>query len=456
MPFVRLGPAEVVLHRDGGDRDVGAVDEGDEDSCEEQQHDGVVTRPRRPLASPRALDMKASPDAMALMHMSVGGVSGNLRDMNQALKIGPLSLPYSVLPTLSPLRLGIRRDRLARAAAPRSSRRDADAARRPGCARLAFASAMARSVLRCPAGHPEYRDGDWEPSGRRSGLLFGLRRARGAWLLRKPVLAAVSTTGTVRRSAASSPSRWRCGSAIAAADPEFAGGRAVSIADFAGRPTWSTRATWCPPCRRDCRRCSGTGRQPRPEDRLRHPGRRVTHRRRSPRPAGLVLSNASVDPESRTGAARPPRLAAYAVFNAYGELRTFASASCRKPRHSTTGKPSRPITRDTVTPRGRDATTRFRPGQPRGVAGPRRVRAPSISGPFSARVWRALTPGHRAPSGMPQGDARTPQQGRVDLHDIRIRDAELDRGDDVGHVSARRSPDQRLGVGLLTDVVSVV
>ena len=45
--FLRLGPAQVVLHRDGGHRDVGAVDVGDEDRCEEQQHDCVITRPRQ-------------------------------------------------------------------------------------------------------------------------------------------------------------------------------------------------------------------------------------------------------------------------------------------------------------------------------------------------------------------------------------------------------------------------
>ena len=69
-PFcVSIQPSSSFIHRDGGHRNVGAGDVGDEDRCEEQQHDGVIARPQQAarLASPRALDMNASPDAMAPM-----------------------------------------------------------------------------------------------------------------------------------------------------------------------------------------------------------------------------------------------------------------------------------------------------------------------------------------------------------------------------------------------------
>ena len=176
--------------------------------------------------------------------------------MNQALQIGPLSLPYSVLLALVAIALGgFVANRLARAAGTEVE---------PTltymllvgliAARLAFALRWHDQYFDQPLSILNIRDGGWEPAaGVVAAMLFGLQRARHKAGLRKPVLAAAFTTGmvlllggiaTVLVTSSAVPLPPLTLSTLE--------GRSVSLADFAGKPTvvnlW---ATWCPPCRRE-------------------------------------------------------------------------------------------------------------------------------------------------------------------------------------------------------------
>ena len=119
--------------------------------------------------------------------------------MNQALQIGPLSLPYSVLLSLAAIALGgfVAR-RLARGAGIEAE---------PTLthmllvgvvvARLAFVWQWRELYFASPLGMLDIRDGGWEPTaGVIAALLFGLHRARHRAGLRKVVLGAALTTGT--------------------------------------------------------------------------------------------------------------------------------------------------------------------------------------------------------------------------------------------------------------------
>ncbi len=176
--------------------------------------------------------------------------------MNQALQIGPLSLPYSVLVALVAIALGgFVANRMARAA-------DIDI--EPtltymllvglGAARLAFVLQWREQYFDQPLSILNIRDGGWEPlAGVVAALLFGLHRARRQAAMRKPVFAAALTTGAVLLLGGIATFMM---SPTAASLPPLAlsslDGRPVTLADFAGKPTvvnlW---ATWCPPCRRE-------------------------------------------------------------------------------------------------------------------------------------------------------------------------------------------------------------
>lgn len=176
--------------------------------------------------------------------------------MNQALQIGPLSLPWPVLLAFVAIALGgwVGR-RLARAA---------HAEPEPTlthmvlvgvvAARLAFVWSWREQYLDAPLSMLDIRDGGWDPAaGVILALLFGLLRARSQVGLRKPVLAAAATTGLVLMlggitSLVFSPS-------VVPLPPltltSLQGGP-VSLAGFVGKPTVvSLWATWCPPCRRE-------------------------------------------------------------------------------------------------------------------------------------------------------------------------------------------------------------
>lgn len=176
--------------------------------------------------------------------------------MNHSLQIGPLSLPYSLLLTLLAITLGgfVAR-RLARSAGTEVE---------PTlthmllvglvAARLAFVWQWREQYLELPLSILDVRDGGWEPAaGLVVALLFGLQRAFRQTDLRKPVLAAVLTTGMVLL--LGGVVTFLMASSAAPLPPltlRSLDGRPVALASFAGKPTvvnlW---ATWCPPCQRE-------------------------------------------------------------------------------------------------------------------------------------------------------------------------------------------------------------
>ena len=247
--------------------------------------------------------------------------------MNQALQIGPLSLPYSVLLTMIAIALGgFVANRLARAAGIEVE---------PTltymllvglvAARLAFVLRWSDQYFDLPLSILNVRDGGWEPTaGVVVALLFGLQRAHRRAGLRKPVLAAAFTTGTVlllggiatfmlAPSAVPLPS-------LTLSSLE---GRSVSLADFAGKPTvvnlW---ATWCPPCRREMPALQ--------QAQAANPDVNIVFVNQGEETAtivafldrqGLALSNVLVDPQSSTGAALGhSALPTTLFFDAHGRL----------------------------------------------------------------------------------------------------------------------------------------
>ncbi len=247
--------------------------------------------------------------------------------MNQALQIGPLSLPYSVLLTWVAIALsGFLATRLARAAGTNAE---------PTltlmllvglvAARLAFVWQWREQYLASPLSILDIRDGGWEPiAGVVVALLFGLHRARRQAGLRKPVLAAAFTTGTVLLLGG-------VGTLLVAASAvplppltlSSLQGRPVSLAGFAGKPTvvnlW---ATWCPPCQREMPVLQ-QAQAANPDVNIVF----VNQGEEAPTIAafldrhGLALGNVVVDPQRRTGAALGHRaLPTTLFFDAQGRL----------------------------------------------------------------------------------------------------------------------------------------
>lgn len=247
--------------------------------------------------------------------------------MNQALQIGPLSLPYSVLLTLVAIALGgFVAKRLARAAGTEAE---------PTlthmllvglvAARLAFVWQWREQYFASPLSILDIRDGGWEPTaGVVVALLFGLHRARRQAGLRKPVLAAALTTGTALM-LGSIASLLVSSSAVPLPPLSLNSleGRPVSIAGFAGKPTvvnlW---ATWCPPCQREMPVLQ-QAQAANPDVDIVF----VNQGEEAPTIAafldrhGLGLRNVLVDPQRRTGAALGHRaLPTTLFFDAQGRL----------------------------------------------------------------------------------------------------------------------------------------
>jgi len=247
--------------------------------------------------------------------------------MNQALQIGPLSLPYSVLLTLVAIALGgFVANRLARAAGIEIE---------PTltymllvglvAARLAFVLRWRDQYFDLPLSILNIRDGGWEPAaGVVVALLFGLQRAHRQAGLRKPVLAAAFTTGTVLLLGGIA-NFMMAPSAVPLPPLTLSSleGRSVSLADFAGKPTvvnlW---ATWCPPCRREMPALQ--------QAQAANPDVNFVfvNQGEESRPIaafldqqGLALSNVLVDPRSSTGAALGhSALPTTLFFDAHGRL----------------------------------------------------------------------------------------------------------------------------------------
>jgi thiol-disulfide isomerase/thioredoxin len=247
--------------------------------------------------------------------------------MNQALQIGPLSLPYTVLLTLVAIALGgFVAHRLARAAGTEAE---------PTltqmllvglvAARLAFVLRWRDQYFELPLSILNIRDGGWEPAaGVVVALLFGLQRAQRQAGLRKPVLAAALITGTVLL--LGGIATFLVPSSVAPLPPlslSSLEGRPVSLADFAGKPTvvnlW---ATWCPPCRREMPALQ--------QAQATNPDVNIVFVNQGEEAAtiaafldrqGLSLSNVLVDPQSSTGAALGhSALPTTLFFDAHGRL----------------------------------------------------------------------------------------------------------------------------------------
>ena len=247
--------------------------------------------------------------------------------MNQALQIGPLSLPYSVLLALAAIALGgFVASRLARATGTEAE---------PTLthmllvglvtARLAFVWQWREQYFDLPLSILDIRDGGWEPTaGVVVALLFGLQRAQRQTGLRKPVLAAAFTTGmvlllggigTLLMSSSAVP--------LPPLTLNSLDGQPVPLAGYAGKPTvvnlW---ATWCPPCQREMpvlQRSQAAN----PDVNIVF----VNQGEASPTIAafldryGLALRNVLVDPQRRTGAALGHRaLPTTLFFDARGRL----------------------------------------------------------------------------------------------------------------------------------------
>lgn len=176
--------------------------------------------------------------------------------MNNALLLGPLVLPYSVL--------------LVFAAAAATLYVGKRVGRRAGIevetvlwttllvglvvARLAFVWEFRSAYFASPLDILDIRDGGWSPTAGFVGAwLFALSR-KGQLPALKAALRAALLTGTVL---------WSAGAAVLLVTPDTGQalpalsftsleGRQVNLTDFKGRPTvvnlW---ATWCPPCVRE-------------------------------------------------------------------------------------------------------------------------------------------------------------------------------------------------------------
>ena len=247
--------------------------------------------------------------------------------MNQALQIGPLAVPFTLLLTFGAIGLGgfIAR-RLARGAGV-----DPEPTLTQMllvgvvAARLAFVWQWREAYFDRPLGILDIRDGGWEPAaGVAVAMLLGLQRARRLPGLRRPVIAAAFTTGlvlllgsfaTLLMAPAAPPLPPL---ALSALD-----GRPVALAGFAGKPTvinlW---ATWCPPCQREMPVLE--------QAQADHPDVNIVFVNQGEAApviaaflarSGLTLRNVVVDPQRRAGAALGHRALPTTLFyDAQGRL----------------------------------------------------------------------------------------------------------------------------------------
>lgn len=176
--------------------------------------------------------------------------------LNNALVVGPLALPYSLLLVFaamaSALYIGNRSGRKANV--------DIESVLWQTLlvglvfARLAFVWEFRLAYIAAPLDIVDIRDGGWNPTAGFVGAwLFALSRARRLPALLKPLHAALMV-GTVV---------WAAGAVVLSLRPDVGQelpalsltsleGRPINLAEFKGKPTvLNLWATWCPPCVRE-------------------------------------------------------------------------------------------------------------------------------------------------------------------------------------------------------------
>lgn len=174
----------------------------------------------------------------------------------QALQIGPLVLPYTLLVAMTAIGFAwLVAGRLAAAGGI-----DADSLLWRMLligllgARLAFVFEWRGPYLSEPLSLLDIRDGGWNaPAGLTAACIYGSYRMRQAPRLGKVVIVTVLTSGTIFVvGALASLALPRPGVLLPALSLPSLDKGPVSLAELAGKPTvLNLWATWCPPCQRE-------------------------------------------------------------------------------------------------------------------------------------------------------------------------------------------------------------
>ena len=176
--------------------------------------------------------------------------------MSNAISLGPLLLPYTLLLLLASVVTAFAVGRLLSRAAPADTEQTLWRALLLGvvAARLAFVYEYWSLYLASPLAILDIRDGGWNPAfGLAGAWLFVLYRSRARRAAQKPARWALAAGTAVFVIGTTVPSLHATSGARL---PELAftsiEGRTVRLTDFVGKPTvvnlW---ATWCPPCVRE-------------------------------------------------------------------------------------------------------------------------------------------------------------------------------------------------------------
>ncbi len=176
--------------------------------------------------------------------------------MSNAIQLGPLLLPFTLLLVIASTGVAFAVGRLLSRDAPAQTERTLWQALLAGllAARLAFVYEYRSSYLESPLSILDVRDGGWNVAfGLVGAWLLVLHRGRGRHALQKAARWSLAA-GTAVFLAGMAVLTFHSTSGARLPDLAFASldGRTVRLADFEGKPTvvnlW---ATWCPPCVRE-------------------------------------------------------------------------------------------------------------------------------------------------------------------------------------------------------------